>query len=1219
MEFIITNAGFSAIQNAQIQGIELQITQYQVGSDYNYNPTPSMTGLQGTLLYSGGVGGFEVVSPSVIQYDVVMGPSVGTFEFGEVALLLADGTVFALASLPVLQSKRAATLTTSGDTIVIQAQIVVTNASTSFTFQLVTNSEAQLPALGTVDALVPPGSAIANAFLCAQQDDVGNPVLALEDTKARWRFTTHQYPILVDLPNIAAAANSVTVSVTLEQLKLGGPTPTGFNFGEYLISFTSGLNDGYVRLVSAIALANTNQVTFTFDQPLPQAPAVGDTFTLFRSNASILQTVVDAEAYSGLEIDLLAGSAPQWAFITNLPAANDTTNFVKVMVVLFGGTRWASTDMQENTFGIGSAGGLNVNWMQYGTGHTTDFRLQVYLNSDSTYSVYAYMQAPTNNMVGGVGAKILSGSLFDDILIPSYSPTQPSGTLAYDSLNFTPLFAVDGNGNISGTSLALTTNGSSRTLSISDSGVNGANIFLTGNSSSSVNKGVTQKYVRAYQGNLQVLNNAYSSVILNLDDSGNLTVNGMLTAGGGNFTGPVSANNGLTASSLSVSQTATINSLNVQGNLQVGGSLSVTGSASLGNSTIQNLTALNTNVNGLLEVTGSTNIQGEIANKTSGFNGTGLNIGWNFTNGQGEVDLLLGPQGGSGGLNIYQLNSSGAMISTTPLLALSSSGTLSLSGGLSTASSNIAGNLQVGGTSNLGNVSANSLTANYITANGSLTVNGEAIANGLQLANYGAISFTGGNTLLYEDSSGSGPNDFVVRTGGGPNYNYTVMYANGGMYVPGPITCSPAGTNSQAVNLGQLQNGTLSPVFGRTQVQAAQTSVQAVNLGQLQSILATVIGENGSVAFSGSTTLSASNAGQTIFYTGSGAATFILPYSNSAAGYKIPLIFSNQGTGPLTINPPSGNGTDLSPNVLYPGQTCAVSNDGGTDWHHFWSDAGSYQPYTVGYANTGNDAVALGQLNNASIAPSFNGVYNPNTGSFLYNLGSNDGTNNVVLRSDGSDVHIYPWGVPYGDLWFGQSKGYNVNFNGNLTANGSVTVKGGLTAGAISFTDGSGTQIYEDNSGSGPGDFVVRTYDGTYYYSVFYSDGNFGVPGQVFCSQAQQGNAAVTLDQIPSLIPQLFSSINNVTGSRGFGGYYTNTTGKPMWVTVTGHLPFESQGFSMAAYVDGTQVGYISTDIGGGTNYYEGNYRTLTFIVPNGSGYQVNQSNMALQNWVEIS
>ena len=691
MEFIITNAGFSAIQSAQIQGIELQITQYQVGSAYNYTPTPSMTGLQGTLLYTGGVGGFEVVNPNVIQYDIVMGPSVGTFEFGEVALLLADGTVFALAALPVLQSKRAATLTTSGDTIVIQAQIVVTNASTAFTFQLVTNSEAQLPALGTVDALIPPGSAVANAFLCAQQDDVGNPVLALEDVNTRWRFTTHQYPLLVDIPNIAAAANSVTVSVTLEQLKLGGPTPTEFTFGEYIISFISGLNAGYVRLVSAISIANTNQITFTFDQPLPQAPAVGDTFTLFRSNASILQTVVDAEAYTGLEIDLVAGSTPQWAFIANLPAADDTTNFVKLMVTLFGGTRWSSSDLQENTFAIGSASGLNVIWMQYGTGHTTDLRLQVYLNSDSTYSVYAYMQAPTENMVGGVGAKILSGALFDDILIPAYSPTQPSGTLAYDSLNNTPMFAIDGIGNINGTSLSLTTNGSSRTLSISDRGANGANLFLSGNSAASVNKGVTQKYIRAYQGNLQVLNNGYTSILLNLDDSGNLTLQGNLVAGAAQFNGPVNTTGNLTSSgNLTVTLSAQIGGqLLVGGNSTLEGNLALSGSlVTPNNIQASALTVQTATVQSAFYLEGTLTVSKSINGVLSGYSTSGgITVGTNLLGNQ-ETDFIIGGGSNNALLNVFSSNSSGD-VNPSPVLSLDSLGNITTNGNITCAPAQI--------------------------------------------------------------------------------------------------------------------------------------------------------------------------------------------------------------------------------------------------------------------------------------------------------------------------------------------------------------------------------------------------------------------------------------------------------------------------------------------------------------------------------------------------
>ena len=67
------------------------------------------------------------------------------------------------------------------------------------------------------------------------------------------------------------------------------------------------------------------------------------------------------------------------------------------------------------------------------------------------------------------------------------------------------------------------------------------------------------------------------------------------------------------------------------------------------------------------------------------YNPTGLTIAWDITNHGGEVDFLLGPQDGPGGLNIYQLNSSGDLVSTTPILALSNGGNLSVTGTVSAA------------------------------------------------------------------------------------------------------------------------------------------------------------------------------------------------------------------------------------------------------------------------------------------------------------------------------------------------------------------------------------------------------------------------------------------------------------------------------------------------------------------------------------------------------
>ena len=113
------------------------------------------------------------------------------------------------------------------------------------------------------------------------------------------------------------------------------------------------------------------------------------------------------------------------------------------------------------------------------------------------------------------------------------------------------------------------------------------------------------------------------------------------------------------------------------------------------------------------------------------------------------------------------------------------------------------------------------------------------------------------------------------------------------------------------------------------------------------------------------------------------------------------------------------------------------------------------------------------------------------------------------------------------------------------------------------------------------------------------------------------GNVQNAINQLNSVNGKLFSNLQNQTGSRGFGGTYYNNSGAPMYVEVTGHLPYETQGFILVAYVDGEQVGLVSTDIGGGTNYYSGNYRTLAMMVPNGSSYQVNESNMALVSWFE--
>jgi hypothetical protein len=69
----------------------------------------------------------------------------------------------------------------------------------------------------------------------------------------------------------------------------------------------------------------------------------------------------------------------------------------------------------------------------------------------------------------------------------------------------------------SGTALSLGSSGSHATLAVTDTGSSGANISLNGNGGTTPNK-----YIRAQNGQFQILNNAYSTVVVAVSDAGRI-------------------------------------------------------------------------------------------------------------------------------------------------------------------------------------------------------------------------------------------------------------------------------------------------------------------------------------------------------------------------------------------------------------------------------------------------------------------------------------------------------------------------------------------------------------------------------------------------------------------------------------------------------------------------------------------------------------------------
>lgn len=108
-------------------------------------------------------------------------------------------------------------------------------------------------------------------------------------------------------------------------------------------------------------------------------------------------------------------------------------------------------------------------------------------------------------------------------------PLQLNGSTIYSVINDVEAFRVDSalvtvTGSLNVNS-SVTSNDS---IKLTNTNVSGAAIQLTGNGATT-----PTKFIRAYGGNLQVLNSALSAAIVDLTDAGNVTFSGTVKASGG--------------------------------------------------------------------------------------------------------------------------------------------------------------------------------------------------------------------------------------------------------------------------------------------------------------------------------------------------------------------------------------------------------------------------------------------------------------------------------------------------------------------------------------------------------------------------------------------------------------------------------------------------------------------------------------------------------------
>lgn len=103
--FKITDAGLVGAAQALNSGIRVVLSSFRLGGGVNYVPNGTETALAGAQLYSAPVTGYRNMPDGSLVVICTVDVQAGPFDFGEIGIYTDAGVLFAIATLPQLQTK----------------------------------------------------------------------------------------------------------------------------------------------------------------------------------------------------------------------------------------------------------------------------------------------------------------------------------------------------------------------------------------------------------------------------------------------------------------------------------------------------------------------------------------------------------------------------------------------------------------------------------------------------------------------------------------------------------------------------------------------------------------------------------------------------------------------------------------------------------------------------------------------------------------------------------------------------------------------------------------------------------------------------------------------------------------------------------------------------------------------------------------------------------
>ena len=273
-QLIVTDVGVAEASVATPTGPFIEIGSFKIGSAYGYTPLPTDTDINGDLLYEGEPLTYKYVGNNTLDIVCRIPTAAGPFQFGEVALFLTGGAMFAKAAFAEPQIKYSSLGTNVLSTYTFNCLLKLEQSVAVFQV----NTNCLPPDIWEVDhwSDVYPPALSANpgipSILVRELDPKGDSTLIYQASDTHWTVGTN-YESIYKGACLSGSTTTVVIATSALDSVLSVHELVSSTAKEYVIENSA----GYLRAVStAVLSSDATTLTFTFTTAFPTAFSSGN-------------------------------------------------------------------------------------------------------------------------------------------------------------------------------------------------------------------------------------------------------------------------------------------------------------------------------------------------------------------------------------------------------------------------------------------------------------------------------------------------------------------------------------------------------------------------------------------------------------------------------------------------------------------------------------------------------------------------------------------------------------------------------------------------------------------------------------------------------------------------------------------------------------------------------------------------------------------------------